>query len=240
METESLGHSLYPGHPPRKKERIHCFAEFIIMLSTLLRIVKSFEGFFTKKLREGTLELTQQEPKMQRNPLPNHKGKRVVVVVIHGNLAEAEAEESEGSFHPSTVKTPQKSPKFRPLFNQLRFGPKARKIATKSLMSIATDSGVECFTAESHTSRAYLETTNAITFINEDMKVNSDHHRLLYLMATINGIQIRRALIDTEASLNLIALSTPEAIGIDGKRILRASVEITGFRGVVESTERYV
>ena len=87
---------------------------------------------------------------MQRKPLPNHKGKGVVAVVINGNLAEAE--ESEGSFHPSTVRTLQKNPKFRSLFNQLGFGQEARKVATKSLMSIVVDSGMECFTAESHDS----------------------------------------------------------------------------------------
>ena len=38
------------------------------------------------------MELTQQEPEVQRNPLPNHKVKGVVAVVIHGNLAEAKAE----------------------------------------------------------------------------------------------------------------------------------------------------
>ena len=37
---------------------------------------------FHKNLREGTLELTQKEPEVQRNPLPNHKGKRMVAVVI--------------------------------------------------------------------------------------------------------------------------------------------------------------
>ena len=70
---------------------------------------------FHKKLREETLELTQKEPKVQRNPLPNHKGKGVVAVVIRGNPAEAE--EPEGSFHPSTIRTLQKNPKFRSLFN---------------------------------------------------------------------------------------------------------------------------
>ena len=84
------------------------------------------------------------------NPLPNHKGEGVVTVVIHGSSAEAE--ESKGSFHPSTVRTFQKSPKFRSLFNQLGFGPDARRIATESFMSIAADSGVECFMAKSHTS----------------------------------------------------------------------------------------
>ena len=59
-------------------------------------------------------------------------------------------------------------------------------------------------------------------------------------MATINGVQIRRALVDTGASLNLIALSTLEAVGLVDKRILGAPMEITGFGGSVESIEGYV
>ena len=66
------------------------------------------------------MELTQKEPEVQRNPLPNHKGKGMVAVVIHRNPVEAK--ESEGSFHPSTVRTLRKNPKFRSLFNQLGFG----------------------------------------------------------------------------------------------------------------------
>ena len=58
-------------------------------------------------------------------------------------------------------------------------------------------------------------------------------------MATINGVQVRRALIDIRASLNLIALSTLEAVGLTGRRILGAPMEITGFRGSVESIEGY-
>ena len=155
---------------------------------------------------------------MQRNPLPNHKGKGVIAVVIHGNSAEAE--ESEGSFHPSTVRTLQKNPKFRSLFNQLGFGPEARRVATEFLMSIAADSGMECFTTESHASQAFLETTNAITFTDEDMEVKHlDHHKPLYLMATINSVQIRRALVDIGLSLNLIALSTLKAMGLTDRRI---------------------
>ena len=66
-----------------------------------------------------------------------------------------------------------------------------------------------------------METTNAITFTDEDMEVKHlDHRRPLYLMATINGVQVRRALVDTGASLNLIALSTLEAVGLNGERIL--------------------
>ena len=59
-------------------------------------------------------------------------------------------------------------------------------------------------------------------------------------MATINGVQIRKALVDTGASLNLIALSILETVGLVDRRILGAPMEITGFRGSVESIEGYV
>ena len=91
------------------------------------------------------------------------------------------------------------------------------------------------------TSQAYLETTNSITFTDEDMEVEHlDHCKPFYLMATINGVQIRRALVDTGASLNLIALSTLEDMGLVDRRILRAPMEITRFGGLVKSTKRYV
>jgi len=177
-----------------------------------------------------------EEMEVQRNLLPNHKGKGVVAVVIHKNPTKVE--EPKGSFHPSTVRTLQKNPKFRSLFNQLGFGLEARRVATESLMCIAADSEMECFTTESHASKAYLETTNAITFTDEDMKVEHPNHcRPLYLMVTINGVQVIRALVDTGASLNLITLSTLEAVGLTDKRILGAPMEITGFGGSVESTE---
>ena len=114
-------------------------------------------------------------------------------------------------------------------------------MATKSLMSITIDLRMECFTVESHASRVYLETSNSITFTNEEMKIeHPDHRRPLYLMATINGVQIRRALVDIGVLLNLIILRTLEAVGLTGKRILRAPMEITGFGGSTKSTEGYV
>ena len=86
-----------------------------------------------------------------------------------------------------------------------------------------------------------MEIINAITFTDEDMEVkHPDHCRPFYLMATINGVQVRRALVDTGALLNLIALSTLEAMGLTSRRILGAPMEITGFGGATESTEGYM
>ena len=50
-------------------------------------------------------------------------------------------------------------------------------------------------------------------------------------MVTINSVQIRRALVDIGLSLNLIALSTLEAMGLTDRRILGASMGIIGFGG---------
>ena len=46
--------------------------------------------------------------------------------------------------------------------------------------------------------------------------------------------------MDTGASLNLIVLSTLEAVSLVDRRILGAPMEITGFGGSIESTEGYV
>ena len=58
-------------------------------------------------------------------------------------------------------------------------------------------------------------------------------------MATINSVQVRRALVGTEASLNLIALSILEVVGLTGRRNLGAPMEITRFGILAESTEGY-
>ena len=99
-------------------------------------------------------------------------------------------------------------------------------------MSIAAESGTHCFTAEAHASRAFLETTNAITFTDEDMDVPyPDHRRPLYLAATINEVQVRRALVDTGSCINLVPLSTLQAVRISQKKIQGAPMEVRGFGG---------
>ena len=78
------------SRPPTEEERknpLFCRIHNYVKHST--KDCWTLRRLFHKKLREGTLKLIQNEPKVQRNPLPNHKGKGVVVVVIHGNPAEA-------------------------------------------------------------------------------------------------------------------------------------------------------
>ncbi|XP_075646666.1 uncharacterized protein LOC142617604 [Castanea sativa] len=83
-----------------------------------------------RRIKEGTLELTQQE--VQRNPLPNHKGKGMAAVVICADLGEDE--EENPTLPTTTITTLQKSSKFKNLFDQLGLTAKERKIATEALV----------------------------------------------------------------------------------------------------------
>ena len=56
-----------------------------------------------------------------------------------------------------------------------------------------------------------------------------DHRRPLYLAASINQIPIKRALVDTGASVNLIPLSTLQAVGISKRKIQGCPMEVTRF-----------
>ena len=100
------------------------------------------------------------------------------------------------------------------------------------MVIIASRVGIECLIVETRSNRAFLEDTNEITFSDKDMEVRYlDHRRPLYLVALINQISVKRALVDTSASINLIPLSTLQAIGKLENKILAYPMEVKGFRG---------
>ena len=105
-----------------------------------------------RRIKEGTLELTQQE--VQRNPIPNHKGKGVAAVVICADPGE-DGEENP-TLLAAAITALQQSAKFKNLFDQLGLTAKERKIATEALVSITSEAGVECLSAEIPDDRAIL------------------------------------------------------------------------------------
>ena len=99
-----------------------------------------------RKIQDGILQLSEEQQKVYKTPFPNYKkdkNKAVVSIVIHGNVSDMEVEESaiaSSSLVPVAVRTLQKSPKFKSLFNQLGFGPEARNAATEELITIVAES----------------------------------------------------------------------------------------------------
>ena len=204
------------------------------------RDCRALRKMFHKKITDGTLDLTQEQ-EVQQNPLPQHnRRKATVVVVIHVRNIEDDVSDS-GELPLTPISELQRSPAFHALFNQLGFNEEARKVVTKALVSIASDFGTYCLTAEAHASRAFLETTNAITFTNEDMEVqHPDHSRPFYVAAKINDVHIRRALVDTGAYLNLIPTSTLKAAKISLSRVTNTPIEVAGFARMQEHTTKSI
>ena len=124
--------------------------------------------------------------------------------------AEPKEDKEERPALPATaITTLQKSSRFKSLFDQLELIVNKQRIATEALVSIASRAGVECLSVKARADKAFLQDTTEITFSDEDMEVGySDHRRPLYLVAFINQIPIKRALVDTGASVNLIPLGT--------------------------------
>jgi hypothetical protein len=234
-----LGVSKEPTEDDKKHARFcryHCYVHHPTSECFSLRKI------FHSKIQDGTLDITQIPQGMQRNPLPNHNKERgAISVVIHAGTEDADEElEDSLSANLATIKN-LRSPKFQSLFNQLGLGPDARKAATEAIVNIATGSGSQCYTAEAHASRAFLETTNAVTFTDENMEVQyPDHQKPLYVAAMINDVHIRRALVETGASLNLIPTSTLDAVGISRKKIQGISMEVTEFGGAAEYTVGHI
>uniref|UniRef100_A0A2N9IKE7 Retrotransposon gag domain-containing protein n=1 Tax=Fagus sylvatica TaxID=28930 RepID=A0A2N9IKE7_FAGSY len=111
----------------------------------------------------------------------------------------------------------------------------------QALITIAAEFGATCFMAKAHASRAFLETTNAITFTDEDMEVQyPDHRRPLYLSVVVKDVQVRCALVDTGSCLNLIPLNTFQATNVSQQKIQGSLMEVIGFRGVTEYTMGHV
>ena len=68
----------------------------------------------------------------------------------------------------------------------------------------------------------------------------SDHRRPLYLASSINQIPIKRDLVDMGASVNLVLLSTLQAIGISERKLQGCPMEVIGFGGRGEYTVGHI
>ena len=108
-------------------------------------------------------------------------------------------------------------------------------------MSTASGARVECLSAKIPDDRALLQESTKITFSNEDIEVGyPDHRRPLYLAESINQIPIKRALVYTGASVNLIPLSTLQVERISERKIQGCSMEVTRFGGKGEYTAGHI
>ncbi|KAK9951371.1 hypothetical protein M0R45_006818 [Rubus argutus] len=160
----------------------------------------------------------------------------------HGETSQAYHVTGVDEHHqPTAAQVLQRNPKFKSLFDQLEYGPQARQAAAEALMRVSEEYRPQCFTAEVERTMSMLENDNAIIFTNTDMGVPyPDHRRPLYLEAQINDVFVRRALVDTGSSLNIVPLYVLKAAGIPQSRIVKSEMKISGFAEANEVSISYI
>ncbi|GKV03858.1 hypothetical protein SLEP1_g16100 [Rubroshorea leprosula] len=195
----------------------------------------SLRRIYHRRVLEGLLEVPNRRKRVEKDPLPRH-AQGIVNILTHIENAGTSASIIE--FHDDTptfsVRAFQQTPKFKMLFDQLGF-------TTEAILTIANETGGECLNVEAHANRAYLESSNAITFIDQDMEAPyPDHRKPFYLSAQINFISVRHALVDIGSFLNLIPLNTITVARISQRRIIRSLLSIVGFGSSNEHALGYI
>ncbi|KAI5338174.1 hypothetical protein L3X38_017445 [Prunus dulcis] len=139
---------------------------------------------------------------------------------------------------PTASQVLQRNPKFRSLFNQLGFGPQARKAVVVALMNISAKSNLNCFTSQPQ--RSFLENDNTIAFTDEDIEVPyPDHMWPLYLEGQVNDVFIR-PLVDTGSFVNILPLSVLMDASIPLSKIVQSQISISGFGNKRKVTVCYI
>ena len=88
---------------------------------------------------------------------------------------------------------------------------------------------------------AYQEAKDSITFSNRDLANRVvDGNRPLYLTTFLGASQIKKALVDTSASTNILPLPTFDALGISRERIIPEPLQVVGIRSLQQCTLGHV
>ena len=76
-----------------------------------------------------------------------------------------------------TIHAFQDNTKFKSLFDQLVYNPKAHVVAIKALIRVFAWYGPEYYTTKTEVNQAYLKSTNTIIFSDEDIEVINPYQR---------------------------------------------------------------
>ena len=88
---------------------------------------------------------------------------------------------------------------------------------------------------------AYQETRESVTFSTRDLANRTeDGKRPLYVIAFLGASQIKRALVNTNASTNIPPPPTLDALSIPRERIIREPLQMVGIGSLQQYTLRHV
>lgn len=120
---------------------------------------------------------------------------------------------------------------FKHFYDQLDFSSEQRLAITKSIVEL-TDPTKSCDLVEGRTRRkGRFDDNAAVFYVDDERGLPTNHNRPLYVIANVNGVELRRAMLDPGSSINIISLSTLDAVGVPRDNIIRQPIEVSSFRG---------
>ncbi|XP_059650167.1 uncharacterized protein LOC132295922 [Cornus florida] len=125
------------------------------------------------------------------------------------------------------------------ILQKMDFSPLAQKEIAKILW-LAAKEGVKEVASITSLPVPQRLTGSAIVFTEEDKCVLTPHNRPLYVTASLNGVELKRAFLDNGSSLNIMPLEIFRRTGLPSEKLIRKSTEITGFGSDIRRTEGYV
>ncbi|XP_059654937.1 uncharacterized protein LOC132301725 [Cornus florida] len=79
-----------------------------------------------------------------------------------------------------------------------------------------------------------------LSFSNADKQSTSAQNRPLYVLASIKGVEFKRAFLDNGSSINVMPLSNFRKAGISEDRLIKEPIEVAGFGNDLHRTMGYV
>lgn len=118
--------------------------------------------------------------------------------------------------------------KFKHFYDQMDFNPEQRLAITKSIIEL-TDPSESCDLVEGRSRCRSRFDATVTMFYDVDRHRPTTHSRSLYVSTSMNGVELKRAMLDPGSSINIISLSTLDVVDVSRDKIIRQPIEMSSF-----------
>lgn len=66
---------------------------------------------------------------------------------------------------------------------------------------------------------------------NDRHDLPSTHNQPLYITASVNGVDLKRAMLEPDSLINITSPSSLDVVGILREKMIRQPIEVSSFRG---------
>ncbi|KAJ1396548.1 Retrotransposon gag domain [Sesbania bispinosa] len=193
------------------------------------------------QLKAGKILLPEEgrnKGDLHRQPLPDHGVH--VITAANREIRIEEVKEDEDNEEALLSTGLAKSRGFRVLFSQLGLGQEAQMKAVGALTRIIKEKGGELGTANAPLTRLARSHATAILFKEPSFPgTEFCHNKPLYVEACVEGVRIRRALVDNGSGVNIMPAQLFRLLNIPKHRVRVSNITLNTFQGEpVESQGR--